>query len=604
MLHLTLAANILNAVGGVAEPRLPGDHAVVPDLPRALERGVPGRPLEVLEGGARDVPADRAAGRARRAARGRQLRDDRPVLRGDRGGAEAAWPRELGEAELFCGDPARQVTDALYYGGSGRIIAVTDLASALRALEEIVEQGEGLQHQEIWDGDRDMFHPEREEVAHYFRFNELYVGRRYTLGDTPQSGPTGEPVTVDWDGVWPMRPNPRTADYPDGSPIRAQMEEFKHAYTAVLHLLHESLQRQPAPARGRDRADVRAQGRGREADAARQRRRRDDRRPAVRVGAAASSATSRAAPSRRSSSSRTARTSSTATCRSRARRRSPPRRATRSPGARPRRSRPRTPTRCAAAGMSSSKPFCDGTHARVRLRRHRARRHAADDRADPDRRGLADRGETARRCSRAQGLVVKRDGYLCMHAAFCVGRLKRIPELMEGVDDSDVRAAIIGMMERCPSGSYMYALTPGGEDVEPDYPVGIAVTAGGGRARRVAVGDRRHPALRSDGQPFETRNRGDALPLRPLADEAALRRHAPRDRLPRALRDGRGGRRLAAVARARRRARPVDELSQSCDERATLRAASVNAGACAPLGGTWGSSGARYRRLARHARTR
>ena len=91
------------------------------------------------------------------------------------------------------------------------------------------------------------------------------------------------------------------------------------------------------------------------------------------------------------------------------------------------------------------------------------------------------------------GLVVKRDGYLCMHAAFCVGRLKRIPELMEGVDDSDVRAQIIGMMERCPSGSYMYALTPEGEDVEPDYPVGIAVTAGGGRARRVAVGHGRDP---------------------------------------------------------------------------------------------------------------
>ena len=169
---------------------------------------------------------------------------------------------------LFSGDPARQVTDALYYGGSGRIIAVTDLASALRALEEIVEQGEGLQHQEIWDGDRDMFHPEREEVAHYFRFNELYVGRRYQLGDTPQSGPTGEPVAVDWDAVYDMRPNPRTADYPDGSPIRAQMEEFKHAYTGVPPPAARVLQRQPAPARGRDRPHVRAQGRGREADGA------------------------------------------------------------------------------------------------------------------------------------------------------------------------------------------------------------------------------------------------------------------------------------------------------------------------------------------------
>ena len=42
---------------------------------------------------------------------------------------------EAGEAELFCGDPARQVTDELHYGGSGRIITVTGLESALAALE-------------------------------------------------------------------------------------------------------------------------------------------------------------------------------------------------------------------------------------------------------------------------------------------------------------------------------------------------------------------------------------------------------------------------------------------------------------------------------------
>ena len=106
-----------------------------------------------------------------------------------------------------------------------------------------------------------------------------------------------------------------------------------------------------------------------------------------------------------------------------------------------------------------------------------------------------------------QGIVVKRDGYLCMHAAFCVGRLKRIPELMEGVEDSDVRAAIIGMMERCPSGSYMYALTPGGEDVEPDYPLGIAVTAEEGELAGPLWVTGGIPVLRSDGQPFETRPR-------------------------------------------------------------------------------------------------
>ena len=108
-------------------------------------------------------------------------------------------------------------------------------------------------------------------------------------------------------------------------------------------------------------------------------------------------------------------------------------------------------------GQSSSKPFCDGTHARVGF----DGTEAADTRPTTERIRIVEgslteaNGETV---YEGAGLVVKRDGYLCMHAAFCVGRLKRIPELMEGVDDSDVRAQIIGMMERCPSGSYMYAL--------------------------------------------------------------------------------------------------------------------------------------------------
>jgi hypothetical protein len=53
-----------------------------------------------------------------------------------------------------------------------------------------------------------------------------------------------------------------------------------------------------------------------------------------------------------------------------------------------------------------------------------------------------------------------------MHAAFCVGRTRKIPAMMADTPDSDVRAQVIGMIERCPSGSYLYALTPIGE-VDP-----------------------------------------------------------------------------------------------------------------------------------------
>ena len=171
---------------------------------------------------------------------------------------------ELGEDVLFCGDPARQVTDALYYGGSGRIIAVTDLASALAALEEIVEQGEGLQHQEIWDGDRDMFHPEREEVAHYFRFNELVrrpplpARRHAAVGPDRRAGrrSTGTPSAQD--APEPAHDRLSRGQRDPRAPGGVQPRLLELPPPAA-----RDVQRQPAPARGRDRPDVRAQGRGR-----------------------------------------------------------------------------------------------------------------------------------------------------------------------------------------------------------------------------------------------------------------------------------------------------------------------------------------------------
>ena len=145
---------------------------------------------------------------------------------------------------MFCGDPARQISDAPFPGG-GRIIAVNNLATALSALDEIVEQGEGAKHVEVWDGDYDDVHPDREQVAHYYRFLELKLGRRYRCGDTPESGPTGDRIAIDWSAVRPMRPNPRTSDYQPENDIRRSQEQFNDAYCAILGLLDQAFNGSP-----------------------------------------------------------------------------------------------------------------------------------------------------------------------------------------------------------------------------------------------------------------------------------------------------------------------------------------------------------------------
>jgi len=65
-------------------------------------------------------------------------------------------------------------------------------------------------------------------------------GRSYVRGDSPRSGPSGEPFVVDWSAVYPMRPNPKVDDYPKGSPVRSKMVEFNTKYCEMLATLHRT----------------------------------------------------------------------------------------------------------------------------------------------------------------------------------------------------------------------------------------------------------------------------------------------------------------------------------------------------------------------------
>ena len=248
MIHLSLACNLLNAVGG--EPRLDIPY-MLPGYPRRLPHGsidlslLPFGPdalemflrLEKPEAPGSPAESDHyeTIGQFYDA-----IEDGLRYLAGT-----------LGEEKLFSGDPARQVTAGPFHHTGGSLQPITGLASALAALDESVEQGEGTSRGEVWDGDHDIFHPDRDEVAHYYRFEELKLGRRYQRGDTPQSGPTGEPVTVDLTGVSPMQANPVRSG---NAQIRAAQEQFDTTYCTVLFLLEQAFTGDPALIRDAVRA--------------------------------------------------------------------------------------------------------------------------------------------------------------------------------------------------------------------------------------------------------------------------------------------------------------------------------------------------------------
>ncbi len=83
------------------------------------------------------------------------------------------------------------------------------------------------------------------ELAHYFRFEEVRVGRRFTALDTPASGPTGALLPVQWEAVLPMRANPKMADYQDQPDVLSLMRAFNRSYTDLLKTLHLGFNGQP-----------------------------------------------------------------------------------------------------------------------------------------------------------------------------------------------------------------------------------------------------------------------------------------------------------------------------------------------------------------------
>lgn len=254
MLHLTLAANILNAIGG--NPDLTWD-GFVPEYPTYLPDGETDfqvnlarfsretietflqieRPASAGGENVVTVQRDKTAG----SLRAGRVHDDSEEHFYSIGEFYQAIEQTLvrfhdeqGDA-LFSGDPARQVTPEFYYSGGGDIIPVTDLDSAKAAIRLISEQGEG-----IGGGIFDY----EDEISHYYRFQQLILGRYYQEGDEP-GNPTGGPVDVDWDTVFPIKANARLADYEGNSELHAGAVAFNDYYGRFLDLLTRAFRGEP-----------------------------------------------------------------------------------------------------------------------------------------------------------------------------------------------------------------------------------------------------------------------------------------------------------------------------------------------------------------------
>lgn len=150
---------------------------------------------------------------------------------------------EIGEENVFTGNPALQIPIDFYWNGGGRPITVKKLSHALEALDVIIDQGEGASVHSVED--QDEFFGEQNEVAHFFRFNEIYVGRKYKPNDNPLKPPTGDPFQVDFSKVYPIKSDCKAADFENTPKLQELNTEFNRHYTQMLTRMQEAFSGNP-----------------------------------------------------------------------------------------------------------------------------------------------------------------------------------------------------------------------------------------------------------------------------------------------------------------------------------------------------------------------
>ncbi|CAH3157234.1 unnamed protein product [Porites evermanni] len=153
---------------------------------------------------------------------------------------------------IFTGNRSRQVTLS-GWSVHGHTIEVHNYLTAVDAIKEIIEQGEGSSpcNPVAWDTGS------KKDLSHYFMFYSVaeeheinVVETNASLDGSEDDGVTdfiklcngtyyfnGSKISFDPEGVWPMVPNPRMSKYKKGSNAYWQAERLNKVYTKLLQSL-------------------------------------------------------------------------------------------------------------------------------------------------------------------------------------------------------------------------------------------------------------------------------------------------------------------------------------------------------------------------------
>ena len=236
MQHMTLAANMLNAIGGQPDIDKPD---FIPHYPGGLPFHIGDR-----DGKQFDVPLQRFSLDGVEQVFMRIEEPDEPIVFpiGTHMFALVQQKyRTIGDfyravraalkPEWFTGDRARQV--------QGVVKPVYTLADAQAAIDLIVEQGEGTTTSPLAGMGS--------QLAHYYRFAEVFHQRTLVPDNSvPEKySYSGAPIPYDPTGVLPIIANPNSGLYPLNSKERVESDVFNQIYSNLLRALHTTFNGEP-----------------------------------------------------------------------------------------------------------------------------------------------------------------------------------------------------------------------------------------------------------------------------------------------------------------------------------------------------------------------
>ncbi|MCV9928574.1 ferritin-like protein [Flavobacterium sp. LS1R49] len=238
MLHMSIAANILNALGG--EPHISNPN-FVPDYPTHLPMGISKGLIVGIEKYSPDLVKNVFM----------EIEEPEDPLDLSKSFKANALPtfRTIGEfyqaiqqkieeiaPEILPGDPKRQVTSNFF--DSNLLYPIHTKEDAINAINIIIEQGEGTSTSPV---------DEEGEIAHYYRFQELYLRKKLVIDPNAPHGYSysGPAIPFDANNVQPMFPNTKSHMLPEGSEERRQVDIFNNSYSDLLNGLHRTFNGEP-----------------------------------------------------------------------------------------------------------------------------------------------------------------------------------------------------------------------------------------------------------------------------------------------------------------------------------------------------------------------